>query len=718
MIIRYLWQEPSNIKNSVNKTIELFTWSTVDLLDSTGERLVTAYPNLYEELNQVWLYICSNPQTKNLISFSYSVEQVLSLSRRYVEGTAILDWVSVIVKAVINIDNGTVIDNLEAVSLYGRESVLEHSSWIEATIQSGSLVGWDLEVVICADFQPPAIAAQTLTFFWPSAVNKDANGVYTLSFSNAWPDTSTDTVITLPLPAWVDYVSDNWGWVENAWVVTWDLWDYNAGQDITISLTLNFTTGWSKSLQATLTDSLIASNDIVRTINTNVLFADLELGISWSTTPEYSDSFSQTVLVTNNWPTLANGTEVTIVLPIWIDWVSGSGWSYNAWTRTATKTIWTLTNGWTDSSTINLIWADIWTFQIEWEVTATTPEWNPLDNTVDRNITVENKNIDSSLTGWVDENDILTQFAVNFNTQLPFPNPTYYTSWDYKVSIEFPLWTQYSDLIQNNEVEYPLWDIDNEVRNAWTSTATWDMTPKSASLWLGSPYLNWPLNYYAWDVIFTLLVNIPFNDINLVNNVSITNIPATGSLNTTVITDDTYDLSTIIDTNLWGTLVYTLDWTNTIAWVSIVWDILTVTAWDKTGLLAINVSNWVDSVVVNQTDITNLYEIRMDILNPTSVTNISNVSIVLNNQSESPNLTLNYASLWWTLYRVGYINTANEYWPWVIAWPNGLTWTLITDQWNTTFQLSWSPSENSGVISMNVIYGTLGEPSGEPSGEP
>lgn len=54
-----------------------------------------------------WLPSCSNPQTKTLTSFNYSTEQVLWNFRRYVEGTAVLDWVTVIVKAVINTDEGT-----------------------------------------------------------------------------------------------------------------------------------------------------------------------------------------------------------------------------------------------------------------------------------------------------------------------------------------------------------------------------------------------------------------------------------------------------------------------------------------------------------------------------------------------------------------------------------------------------------------------------------
>lgn len=510
MLIIYLWQEERQEIDADWKTITINNWDVFQVSDTRGKELVGSYSSLFRTPTSSEVNWAKEWVEYAITSFSYTTAQ------DYGDWIKYITWTWQINSVVVNIN--AIVKNWEFLQTfiwnqnYNRESFVQHSTWLERGILWGSFDGWIGTVLLTGSFDPPAIVSQTFTFSWPSEVNKDANWVYTLFFGNDWPDTSKDTLITLPLPAWVNYVTDNWGWVESGWTVTWDLWDYNAGQSITINLELEFTQFWNKSLIATLTDDVWTSVDIVRTVNTNVLFADIELWISWTNDSVFAVPFTQTISVTNNWPTQANWVVVEIVLPAGIDWVSWSGWSYNAWTRTATRTIWTMANGAVNNSNISLAWNVLWVQNIEWDVSATTPDWIPLNNEITRPIEITTVNITTSILFNFDPVDsiylVRRQFPFNLS------NLSWgYATWDLQIQIQFPMWTPTINWFENSLVT-------NFVYDAWNRVGTWDLTND----WLFHLSINSPMYLFdetipAWDVVTTLVVNSPFNELTPLDNV-------------------------------------------------------------------------------------------------------------------------------------------------------------------------------------------------------
>jgi len=436
------------------------------------------------------LYQCDNPQSLPLSSLSYSTAQSFWGGINYVEGTCLSNGVTVDFKAVIDSNTWEILPNRKAEWLYSRQSALIHSWWQEASIWSGTIIGWTAEIIVCWWFNPPAQASQTFTFTWPSEVNKDDNAIYTLVFSNAWPDVSQDTVITLPLPSWVSYVSDDWGWSESGWVVTWNLWDYLAWQSITIQLTLSHSSAGSKSLVATLADSLTSTSNIVRTVNVDVLSADLSVSVGGDSTPGIWVNTIQTVTVTNNWPTDANGCEVVLTLPSEIDRVSWG--SYNAWTREITLSYWNVPVG---SSNINvtLNLNSGWTINIPVVVSATTPDWNPLNNSTTRTLTWAQTPIPGSLDFFVfDSEDGIWYIKHDIDNG---NKPIGYVDGEIYVEVQFPAWT--TNVTSSLSLSNYSFSFD-----AWTRIATIEFLD-TFSAFSTSSFLRFNGNGVWWSVIWS-----------------------------------------------------------------------------------------------------------------------------------------------------------------------------------------------------------------------
>lgn len=646
------------------------------------------------------LFNCSNPTDLSLSSLNYSTVQNFGNNILYVEGTCVWAGVALNFKAVIDSSTWEILPNWKVEWLYSRESSLAHASWEEVAIWAGTITWGTADVVICWAFNPQAVSNQTFTFSWPSEINANTNWQYSWEFSNAWPDIATDVEIRIPLPSWVNYVSDTWSgsvvWTD----VVWNLWDIIAWWSVSVDVVFEFTTHGAKSFVASASDSIPSTSTIVRTVNTNCLFADIEISMAGNNTPEYWMPTAYTISVINNWPTLARNVVATIERPaeIWRTTsngnpISGSQEVINIGTMSP----------WTNNYTRYFRGLDIGQYDINLSVEATTPDGQPLNNETTQTLDIQLKSID--LSRWVaaldywdlviwgcDMSDLINQFRDYL-----------YTNGDVQLQIQLPAWSQSFNWQNQNSL------LSNYTFDLPTLTALWDFEwwgliyADNGSIWLTNGGI-WNVN--AWDLVFSIVVNSPFGDTNTVNNIYTLRIEPTASFNSNVSQDQTYDLDTIIDTNMLGTLTYALDASSTATGVSINWTDLTTTAWASGEIVVLITDTDTGETVTASVTISvqTQYVIRLDFWQVVTLDDIVFNVLQLDWNNELPNFTKSISDVNWSIWNIWTIDTTNTYWPWLIN-PSSISLDGRFDPWDPYNQLTaFDPTESWWNITIWILY--------------
>ena len=431
MLLKYIGQTPSSIQNIIGDIVPLVFGSIFDIADDRAIEILNTYPDFYIPL-KTWDFFptCSSPTTLTISNFSYSVVDILTSTKRYVTGTAQANGLTLTMNCVLDIVSWEIMSNVEALAKFNRGSYLLQTSAEQYAIQSWTISGWAGTAVVCWDFNVVGNSNLSIATSGASTVNNSENAIVTFTVTNNWPDIAEDTTVTITLPAGTVFVSAD-GSYSNVWqVYTWDLWDMISGHVIAINVTCTYTqTNGSAAMTFVVSSSTVDptpwNNSSTR--NLTVYYADIQVSLSGSLTgtvlytalngDEASNAVTQTIGVSNTWPTQANAVTLIVTLPANVDYVSLGGGTWNAWLRTITWVHGTLANGASTSRNFTVKSAIVWTYTLDWEVTATSPDGDPLDNTTSKNLTFANWVADISI--WKIDNSWTTAAPIDIIFTLP-----------------------------------------------------------------------------------------------------------------------------------------------------------------------------------------------------------------------------------------------------------------------------------------------------------
>jgi len=431
MLLKYIGQTPSSIQNIIGDIVPLVTGSIFDIADDRAIEILNTYPDFYIPLETTdFMPSCSSPTTLTISNFSYSVVDILTSTKRYVTGTAQANGLSLTMNCVLDIVSGEIMSNVEALAKFNRGSYLLQTSSEQYAIQSWTISGWAGTAVICWDFNVVGNSNLSIATSGASAVNSWENAVVTFTVTNNWPDIAEDTTVTITLPAGTVFVSADGSYSNVGQVYTWDLWDMISGQVIAINVTCTYNqTNGSAAMTfvvaSTTVDPTPWNNSSTR--NLAVYYADIQVSLSGSLTgtvlytalngDEISNAVTQTIGVFNNWPTQANNVSLIVTLPADVDYDNLNGGTWNAWLRTITWTRSTLANGASTSRNFSVKSAIPDTYVLDGEVTATSPDGDPLDNTTTKNLTFANWVANISI--WKIDNSWTTAAPIDIIFTLP-----------------------------------------------------------------------------------------------------------------------------------------------------------------------------------------------------------------------------------------------------------------------------------------------------------
>ena len=349
----------------------------------------------------------------------------------------------------------------------------------------------------------------------------------TLTITNNWPDTAENTVVSGTLPAWVSYVSDDSGGSAVWQDITWDLWTMISWAVVIINLTLNFATGWATTLTFDVSSDTVDPSawDNTASRNVTVLQADLWITLSWATTLYSSIDSAQTMTLNNNWPNLANNAVAEVTLPVWVNVVSATNGTYNAGTRKITWNAWTISNGgsYTRNYVVNSTTID--SYVLNWEVTSTTPDWTPANNTTTRNIDVQWIPVDPAMFAWAasisyDWNNNApsvpesAEFTAVFYSRDNVPSTLQWLAWWIQIDVQCPVWFNYTSFWWWNWYTWASYDSGTRIFTV-ISAVDWDTWPNQQILILNGN-ITW-----TWNKDFTAtisILNANYVDTNLTNN--------------------------------------------------------------------------------------------------------------------------------------------------------------------------------------------------------
>lgn len=427
MLLKYIGSSASSIQNIKWDVVPLLVGSIFDIADDRAIEILNQYPDLYIPLETSdFMPTCSSPTTVTIENFSYSTVDILTATKNYVTGTAAVNGVVLTINCVLDTVSWDIMSNVEALAKFNRGSYCLQTSSQQYAIQSGNVSGWVWTAVVCWFFDATGNSNLSISTGWASSVNNGDNAIVSFTVTNNWPDQADDTEVTITLPTGTILVSADWTYNQIWQVVTWSLWDLISGQSVTINVTCTYTqTGGSAAMtfvvSSTTVDPTPWNNSSTR--NLTVYYADLSVSLSGSNSwtilytalngDEASNAVTQTIGVSNTWPTQANAVTLIVTLPANVNYVSLGGGTWNAWLRTITWVHGTLANGASTSRNFTVKSAIVWTYTLDWEVTATSPDGDPLDNTTSKNLSFANWVADMSITK-IDESSVTGDITIDF----------------------------------------------------------------------------------------------------------------------------------------------------------------------------------------------------------------------------------------------------------------------------------------------------------------
>lgn len=411
-------------------------------IDDTPDKLVVL--DLSDDGN--WL-VCTSPTEVTISNFSYSVVDILTSTKRYVTGTATANGIAMTMNVVLDTVSGEIMPHVEAFAKFNRWSYLSQSISEQYAIQRGTVSGGVGSATICWDFNATWNSNLSISTWGANAVNSGEDAIVSFTVTNNGPDQANDTEVEITLPAGTVFVSAD-GSYSNVWqVYTWALWDMISGQSITINVTCTYNqTGGSAAMtfvvSSTTVDPTPGNNSSTR--NLTVYYADLVVSLSGSTTAtvlytalngdERANAVTQTIGVSNTGPTQANNVSLIVTLPADVDYDNLNGGTWNAWLRTITWAIGTVSNGASTSRNFTVKSAIPDTYVLDGEVTATSPDGDPLDNTTTKNLTFANWVADISI--WKIDESWTASAPIDIIFTLPAavsvsPDPIFNSGWAY-----------------------------------------------------------------------------------------------------------------------------------------------------------------------------------------------------------------------------------------------------------------------------------------------
>ena len=216
---------------------------------------------------------------------------------------------------------------------------------------------------------------------------------YTITVTNNGPDQATGITVTDTLPNGLTYISDNSSGTYNHNTGLWTIGTLTNGAQTILQILAQVTTSNTQITNyATVNGTNYDQNQTNNETNTTITIgpaSDLEITKTVdNSTPEYLDTITYTITVTNNGPDQATGITVTDTLPTGLTYISdNSSGTYNH--NTGLWTIGNLANG---AQTILQILAQVTQSNTQItniaNITSTTYDQNTTNNEVNTTITV------------------------------------------------------------------------------------------------------------------------------------------------------------------------------------------------------------------------------------------------------------------------------------------------------------------------------------------